>query len=98
MKDSATTFLLSLPDLPARRGPGAPPGFRLFGSLRNGGGGREGVLRGSVLLLTFLAYTAYHMSRKPISVVKNAKEFLNCSTDRWAALNTDTIMQKKIKK
>jgi hypothetical protein len=92
MKDSAATFLLSLPDLPAaaRRGPGAPPGFRLFGSLRNGGG-REGVLRGSVLLLTFLAYTAYHMSRKPISVVKNAREFLNCSTDRWETIITCTI-------
>ena len=29
------------------------------------------------LLLTFLAYTSYHMSRKPISIVKN--ELLNCT-------------------
>lgn len=32
----------------------------------------------SILLLTFLTYTAYHMSRKPISVVKNVLS-RNCS-------------------
>lgn len=32
----------------------------------------------SILLLTFLTYTAYHMSRKPISVVKNVLN-RNCS-------------------
>ncbi|XP_015588754.1 glucose-6-phosphate exchanger SLC37A2 isoform X2 [Cephus cinctus] len=35
--------------------------------------------RGCVLALTYLAYTCYHMSRKPISVVKNVLS-LNCST------------------
>jgi hypothetical protein len=45
--------------------------------------GRETLWRSAVLLLTFMAYTAYHMSRKPISVVKNAKEFLDCSADRY---------------
>lgn len=35
--------------------------------------------RGAVLALTYLAYTCYHMSRKPISVVKNVLNF-NCST------------------
>jgi hypothetical protein len=44
---------------------------------------RETLWRSAVLLLTFMAYTAYHMSRKPISVVKNAKEFLDCSADRY---------------
>ena len=33
--------------------------------------------RASVLLLTFVAYTCYHMSRKPISVVKT--RLLNCT-------------------
>jgi len=39
---------------------------------------REFVYRTSVLLLTFLAYTSYHLSRKPISIVKNSKAFLDC--------------------
>ena len=39
---------------------------------------REVVYRTSVLLLTFLAYTSYHLSRKPISIVKNSKAFLDC--------------------
>ncbi|XP_033063047.1 glucose-6-phosphate exchanger SLC37A2 isoform X2 [Trachypithecus francoisi] len=34
--------------------------------------------RGSILLLTFLIYTCYHMSRKPISVVKS-RLHQNCS-------------------
>ena len=39
---------------------------------------KEFVFRLSVLLLTFVAYTAYHASRKPISIVKNSKAFLDC--------------------
>lgn len=42
---------------------------------------KEVIYRLSVLLLTFLAYVAYHASRKPISIVKNSKEFLDCSSD-----------------
>ena len=34
--------------------------------------------RVSVLVLTFMAYTSYHLSRKPISIVKNSPAFLNC--------------------
>ncbi len=34
--------------------------------------------RGVVLLMTFLAYTTYHLSRKPISVVKT--ELYNCTS------------------
>lgn len=34
--------------------------------------------QGSILVLTYLAYTCYHMTRKPISVVKNIW-VLNCS-------------------
>ena len=39
---------------------------------------RELVYRTSVLVLTFMAYTSYHLSRKPISIVKNSKAFLDC--------------------
>ena len=44
--------------------------------------GKEVLYRFSVLLLTFLAYVAFHASRKPISIVKNSKEFLDCSSDQ----------------
>jgi len=37
-----------------------------------------------VLLLTFLAYTAYHLSRKPISIVKNSHVFLDCENSTLA--------------
>ncbi|KAG7214123.1 hypothetical protein KM043_001478 [Ampulex compressa] len=40
---------------------------------------RMGWHQGGVLALTYLAYTCYHMTRKPISVVKNVLS-LNCST------------------
>ena len=43
---------------------------------------KEVLYRLSVLLLTFLAYVTYHASRKPISIVKNSKEFLDCSEDK----------------
>ena len=42
---------------------------------------RERVFRVSVLVLTFLAYTSYHLSRKPISIVKNSDAFLHCGTN-----------------
>ena len=35
-----------------------------------------------MILLTFLSYTCYHASRKPISIVKNSKEFLDCDRDK----------------
>ncbi|XP_031366334.1 glucose-6-phosphate exchanger SLC37A2 isoform X2 [Apis dorsata] len=35
--------------------------------------------QGGILLLTYLAYTCYHMTRKPMSIVKNVLSF-NCST------------------
>ena len=38
------------------------------------------MFRVSVLLLTFLAYVAYHASRKPLSIVKNSREFLDCTS------------------
>lgn len=34
--------------------------------------------QGGVLALTYLAYTCYHLTRKPISVVKNVLS-VNCS-------------------
>lgn len=39
---------------------------------------QEAAFRLSILILTFLAYMTYHLSRKPISIVKNAKAFLDC--------------------
>lgn len=39
---------------------------------------RTVIYRVSILLLTFITYTSYHMSRKPISVVKNVLS-RNCS-------------------
>ena len=42
---------------------------------------REAVFRVSVLVLTFLAYTSYHLSRKPISIVKNSDAFLHCGAN-----------------
>ncbi|KAM6970062.1 glucose-6-phosphate exchanger SLC37A2 [Aplochiton taeniatus] len=50
------------------------PGIRLITSFS-----RDSWYRGYTLLLTFLFYTSYHLSRKPISIVKS---FLhrNCST------------------
>ena len=36
------------------------------------------MFRLSILILTYLAYISYHLSRKPISIVKNAKAFLDC--------------------
>lgn len=35
--------------------------------------------QGGILILTYLAYTCYHMTRKPMSIVKNVLSF-NCST------------------
>jgi len=40
-----------------------------------------------VLLLTFLAYTSYHLSRKPISIVKNSHVFLDCENRTLATHN-----------
>jgi len=51
---------------------------------------REAVLRVSVLILTFLAYTSYHLSRKPISIVKNSEAFLNCGVGNHTENTTCT--------
>ncbi|XP_023339399.1 LOW QUALITY PROTEIN: glucose-6-phosphate exchanger SLC37A2-like [Eurytemora carolleeae] len=39
---------------------------------------QEAAFRLSILVLTYLSYMSYHLSRKPISIVKNAKAFLDC--------------------
>ncbi|XP_061817670.1 glucose-6-phosphate exchanger SLC37A2 isoform X2 [Nerophis lumbriciformis] len=49
------------------------PGIRLITSFS-----RDSWYRGFILLLTFLFYTAYHLSRKPISIVKSQLH-RNCS-------------------
>jgi len=46
---------------------------------QSGASSKEFLYRLSVLLLTYLSYTAYHASRKPLSIVKNSREFLDCS-------------------
>lgn len=59
-----------------------PPGVKLIsatGACPSPVWKRELIYRLSILLLTFLAYTSYHLSRKPISIVKNSKAFLNCA-------------------
>lgn len=50
------------------------PGIRFLTSFS-----RDSWYRGSILFLTFLFYTSYHLSRKPISVVKSELH-RNCST------------------
>uniref|UniRef100_A0A665XBH7 Glucose-6-phosphate exchanger SLC37A2 n=1 Tax=Echeneis naucrates TaxID=173247 RepID=A0A665XBH7_ECHNA len=50
------------------------PGIRLLTSFS-----RDSWYRSFILLLTFLFYTAYHLSRKPISIVKSELH-RNCST------------------
>jgi len=56
-----------------------PPAIRLIKrGCPTSVGKRETLFRLSVLVLTFLAYTSYHLSRKPISIVKNSKAFLSC--------------------
>ena len=59
--------------------PAVPLGVAMMHRLTKKGGSKEFLYRLSVLLLTFLAYTAFHASRKPLSIVKNSPEFLNCS-------------------
>ncbi|XP_061106219.1 glucose-6-phosphate exchanger SLC37A2 [Conger conger] len=50
------------------------PGIKLITSFS-----RDSWYRGFILVLTFLFYTAYHLSRKPISIVKSELH-RNCST------------------
>lgn len=50
------------------------PGIRLITSFS-----RDSWYRGFILFLTFLFYTAYHLSRKPISIVKSELH-RNCSS------------------
>lgn len=49
---------------------GSPPGVSLIRSLR-GKDWSFSSYRYAVLLITFIAYTCYHASRKPISIVKS---------------------------
>ncbi|XP_060106572.1 glucose-6-phosphate exchanger SLC37A2 isoform X2 [Heteronotia binoei] len=49
------------------------PGIRFIRSFP-----RDSWYRGLILLLTFLCYTSYHLSRKPISIVKSQLHY-NCS-------------------
>ncbi|XP_021567902.1 glucose-6-phosphate exchanger SLC37A2 [Carlito syrichta] len=54
---------------------------------------RDSWFRGLILLLTFLIYTCYHMSRKPISVVKsrlhqNCSELINPINDTHSLNDT----------
>lgn len=57
-----------------------PIGIRLFGSCFRFGSqkSKKSYHQALVLLLTFIAYTAFHMGRRPLSVVKNVLN-RNCS-------------------
>lgn len=57
---------------------GAPIAILLLQKCCSLGKYRRKVYQGSVLILTFVAYTTFHMSRKPLSVVKNSLN-QNCS-------------------
>ncbi|XP_061448866.1 glucose-6-phosphate exchanger SLC37A2 isoform X1 [Rhineura floridana] len=50
------------------------PGIRFFRSFS-----RDSWYRGLILALTFLCYTTFHLSRKPISIVKSELHY-NCSS------------------
>lgn len=51
---------------------GAPLGILLLQKCFSLGRHRRAVYQGSVLFLTFLAYTAFHMSRRPLAIAKNS--------------------------
>lgn len=57
---------------------GAPVGVTLLQKCFSLGKYRRTVYQTSVLVLTFFAYTAFHMSRRPLAVVKNSLN-QNCS-------------------
>ena len=42
---------------------------------------KETARRTGTLFLTYLIYALYHMSRKPISIIKNSKVFLDCGKE-----------------
>merc|ERR1719244_1602620 len=76
-----TTLGLQMRELPVTLNE-VPLGISFLQKLLNSSKSNKDFLyRLSVLLLTFLAYVAYHASRKPISIVKNSREFLDCSSD-----------------
>jgi len=57
-----------------------PPGIRLvqylYPTWRQNS---DLVFKTFILISTFLAYTSFHLSRKPISIVKNSQVFLDCA-------------------
>jgi len=58
---------------------GLPPGIRLIQSVT--GKAKQSSLiyyQGFIWIITFLTYAAYHASRRPIAIVRNAQSFLNC--------------------
>jgi len=76
------TLGLQMKELPVPTFDEVPMGVQFLKQILNKSkSNKEVIYRLSVLLLTFLAYVAYHASRKPISIVKNSKEFLDCSSD-----------------
>ncbi|KAI0218090.1 Glucose-6-phosphate exchanger SLC37A2 [Lamellibrachia satsuma] len=56
-----------------------PPGFCLLPSIETLPARRNTAYKLFILVFTFLAYTTFHLSRKPISVVKNVLH-QNCSS------------------
>lgn len=67
-----------------------PLGIRLFGSCFSFSSlqGKRTFHKGLVLMLTYIAYTAFHMGRRPLSIVKNELNH-NCSTKPQTGLADD---------
>jgi len=71
-----------------------PPAIRLISVLCPANTAlRRELYKFSILVLTFLAYTSYHLSRKPISIVKNSHVFLDCEHANVTGTCTSWIEQ-----
>ena len=56
-----------------------PLGIQLFETLKLSRPSKELIYKCSVLFLTYISFASYHMARKPLSIVKNSEQFVNCS-------------------
>ena len=96
-----STTTMPMPTLPISLGledvPPMPHGVAFFHKMakRSGSSSKEFLYRLSVLVLTFVAYTAYHASRKPLSIVKNSPGFLDCSKGKFCMSWVTQLNHKK---
>jgi len=64
-----------------------PLGIRCLKALSGSGPASGKIYRGWILILTFLAYMSYHMTRKPISAVKTVLSSNTTDSPGWAPFN-----------